>query len=148
MGEKKPRATNVEMDKRISAIEKWIIDGVPSALIIKQIIEYNWCTSDRHAERLLQKARLKWVQYEDEDVLMRRKLKIQQLQQLKRTLQKKYEGTPDGIRAIMAIEKEIIKLDGIAAPVKLEVSGNAGQPIQQNITCEVVFKDYSTPTDG
>lgn len=138
-----PKTDKLEYEKRLINIQGWIIDGTPSALIIQQILLKQWCKSDRHAKRMLQGARKRWIDYETEDILERRKLKVQQLQFLKRSLQSRYKGTPDGIRAIVAVEKEIIKLDGLAAPVKIEVSGNNGQPIQQNITCEVVFKDYS-----
>jgi len=34
---------------------------------------------------------------------------------------------------------------GFNAPSKMQLSGVDGEPIKQNITCEVVFKDYSKP---
>lgn len=138
-----PKTGKVEYERRVLTVQGWIIDGVPSALIIQQILLKKWCTSDRQAERMLKAARDKWIEYESDNVLERRKLKIQQLQHLKRSLQVKYKGTPEGIRAIVAVEKEIIKLDGLAAPVKIEVSGDGGKPIQQDIKCEVVFRKYT-----
>lgn len=132
------RATQIEIEKRLLTIQGWIIDGVPANLIVQQILLKDWCKSDRHAERMVAAARKKWIAYESEDVLERRKLKVQQLQHLKRSLQERYKGTPDGIRAIVAVEREIIKLDGLAAPVKIEVSGNNGQPISISHTVPVI----------
>ncbi len=143
----KVRADKLEYEKRLLNVQGWIIEGVTSTQIVQQIIANAWCTSKRHAERMLAAARDIWIEYEQEDLMKRRKLKLQQLQHLKRTLKDQYKGTPDGIRAQIAVEREIIKLDGLAAPVKIEVSGDKDKPLQQNITCEVIFKDYSA-TNG
>ena len=129
-----PRADKIEFEKRLFTIQGWIIDGVPAALIIQQVMQRNWSQSTRHAERMLAAARKKWVEFETDDIEQKRKLKVQQLQHLKRSLGEKYKGTPGGIRAIVAVEKEIIKLEGLAAPIKLEHSGIDGEPIQTNAT--------------
>lgn len=142
---KKARADKQEFEKRLLAVQVWIIESVPSSLIIKQIIDKGWSMSVRHAQRMLTAARHKWVEHESDNITQKRQLKIQQLKQLIRSLQEKYKGTPEGIRAIVAVEKEIIKLEGIAAPLKMEHSGVDGQPIQVENKSNV---DYSKlPTD-
>ncbi len=110
------RATKLEMNKRLLSIQGWIIEGVPSTIIVQQILHKEWCTSDRHAERLLAEAREQWIKYENTNLSELRKLKVQQLQNMKRSLKPEFAGTPAGIRALLAIDKEIIKIQGLAAP--------------------------------
>lgn len=139
-----PKTGRVETEKRLLMIQSWIVEGVQSSLIIAQILQKEWCKSERHAERMLKAARERWIRHEDEDIVSKRKLKVQELKQLKRSMKEPFKGTPAGIRAIVAIEKEIIKLEGIAMPIKIETTGKDGGPIQTERVDEV---DYSQLTD-
>lgn len=127
---KPPRSTKIEFEKRLLIIQGWIIDSASTSLMIQQIIKNEWSQSERHAERMIAAARKKWVQHESDDIAERRALKVLELQQLKRSLKDPYKGTPAGIRAIVAIDKEIIKLQGLAAPVKVEHGNKDGQPLE------------------
>ena len=137
----KKKASKVDYLKRIYAIQGWIIEGVQPALIIRQILTNEWCQSQRHAERMLKAARDLWTEIIDADISQKRKLKISELQQLKRTLQEKYKGTPGGIRAIMSIEKQIIEIEGLKPPTKVSLTDPDGNGIIPstnpviNVTC-------------
>ena len=68
---------------------------------------------------------VKLPQWTDEDVTidLKREAKIAELKQIKRSLKEEHKGTPAGIRAIMAVEKEIIKLEGYVIK-KVDVTTN------------------------
>lgn len=119
---RKPKATNIEKDKRLFTIQGWILDGVADRMIIKQIMT-TWNIGLRQAERYVKEAYDGWKKIEGVNLDMKREMKISELKQLRRSLKETYKGTPAGISAIMAIEKEIIKLEGIELPktVKLEL---------------------------
>ncbi len=125
-----PKTGRLEYEKRVFAVQGWIIEGIQTALIIRQIISANWCTSQRQAERMLKAARDKWVKVPEAELTVKRKLKVLELQQLKRSLLGKYKGTPSGIFALMQIEKEIIKLEGLEMPKEHLLKGDTENPIK------------------
>ena len=128
------RAKKVEYMKRVFMVQGWIIEGVPSSLICRQILNDGGCKSQRHAERILKAARDLWTDIPEAALEQKRKLKIVELQQLQRNLKEQYKGTPAGIRALMSIQKEIIMLEGLRKPTKVELTGKDGQPIQTENT--------------
>lgn len=119
---KQDRATKIEKEKRIFIVQGWIIEGIQDRLIVKQIME-RWNLDARQAQRYVRDAYDSWKKIEGVNLDMKREMKIAELKQLKRSLKDNFKGTPSGIAAIMAVEKEIIKLEGIELPktVKLEV---------------------------
>lgn len=119
---KKDRATKIEIEKRIFIVQGWIIEGVQDRLIVKNVVE-RWNLDIRQAQRYVKQAYESWKKIEGVNLDMKREMKIADLKQLKRSLKDNFKGTPSGIAAIMAVEKEIIKLEGIELPktVKLEV---------------------------
>lgn len=136
---KKVKTDKTEYLKRIFAIQGWILEGVQSALIIKQILNHNWCQSQRHAERMLQQARDLWTSIPEAEISQKRKLKIAELQQLKRSLKEQYKGTPAGISAMARIDKMIIHLEGIAPAKKVEITGRDGEPIKTEHTKTILY---------
>lgn len=117
-----PKTDKIEYAKRIHQIQGWIVDGVQSALIVKQVVANGWCQSDRQAQRMLQTARDEWTKMPEAEMDQRRKIKIAELQQLKRSMKEQYKGTPSGIFAQLAVEKEIVELEGIKPSKKHDVT--------------------------
>ena len=114
------RPDKAEFERRMLAIQGWMVEGVPSALIVQQILAKEWAKSERHAFILVQKGRARWVKYEDDNLDEKRKMKVQELKNRIRGLNNIFKGTPQGLRTILMYEKEIIKLEGIAFnPMKL-----------------------------
>lgn len=109
---KQDRATKIEKEKRIFIVQGWIIEGVQDHLIVKNVVE-RWGLDVRQAQRYVREAYEKWKKIEGVNIDMKREMKIAKLQQMIRTMKDEYKGTPQGIQAIMAVEKEIIKLEGL-----------------------------------
>lgn len=136
-----PKVDKVEYERRIRTVQEWVIDEWPYQDIIAQIIN-KWGIEERQAKRYIKESRERWVGQEEEAVASKRRLKVQALRKLKRSLIDKYKGTPGGIRAIVAVEKLIINLEGLEPATKLQVTGDKGGPIQVtgNITHNINFK--------
>jgi hypothetical protein len=141
----KNRPDKVEYEKRMFAIQAWMIDGVPSSLIVKQIQDKGWSKSDRHSEILVQKARARWIKFEDENILDKRKMKVQRLMNMIRGMSSSDKTSPTGIRAILQVEKEINKLEGLyfdpdkVAPVTINVNLSENEIKDINKTLEESF---------
>lgn len=109
---KQNRATQIEKEKRIFQIQAWIIEGVQDRLIVKNAIT-SFGIDARQAQRYVKEAYTSWKKIEGVNIEMKRDMKIAQLEQIKRSLKDQYKGTPAGISAVMAVEKELIKLQGL-----------------------------------
>ena len=107
------KSTALEVEKRIFTVQGWILDGVQDYLILKQS-KTQWGISLSQAKRYLKKAYVNWKRDEDVNIDLKKEAKIAELKQIRRSLKEKYKGTPAGIRAIMSVEKEIIRLEGYA----------------------------------
>jgi hypothetical protein len=125
----KKRADKTEYHKRLFSIQGWIIEGVQSFLIVRQILNNDWCQSERHAKRMLADARRLWIDVEEGDIDQKRKIKVAELQQMKRNLKPEYKSTPGGLRALIAVDKEIILLEGLRKPTKVSVTDSEGNDL-------------------
>ncbi|MGN6438183.1 MAG: hypothetical protein ACTHMM_16705 [Agriterribacter sp.] len=133
-----PKDDKFQTELRIRMVQEWLIEDWPSQDIVTNVIQ-KWGVCERQARRYISKARARWVEQEDIKVQNKRKLKIESLKKLKRSLHDRFKGTPAGIRAVLQVEKEIIALDGLRAPIKLEHSGPNGQPIQTENSSVVLY---------
>lgn len=104
------RISKLEKEKRILTVQGWIIDGVQEDFMRKQM-RTQWGISTRQAKRYIKDAYEAWKSDSDIDMETKREAKIAELQQLKRSLKQDFKGTPAGIRAIMMVEKQIIRLE-------------------------------------
>ena len=127
----KPKATDIEKSKRLFTIQGWILDGVADPLIVKQIMQ-QWNLSKRQAFRYIKEAYTDWQKIEGVTLDMKREMKIAELKQAKRSLKEEFKGTPTGIRALMMVEKEIIKLEGIVLPKEVKIQTDV-KPIEFTI---------------
>lgn len=116
------KVTKLEKERRLFIVQGWIIEGIQDRLIVKNIIN-QWGLDVRQAQRYVRDAYDSWKKIEGVNIDMKREMKIAELKQIKRSLKDNYKGTPAGISAIMAVEKEIIKLEGLELPktLKLEI---------------------------
>lgn len=145
-----PKTAKIEYEKRLLDVQKLIIADLPSSTIIELIVnKKKWCNI-RNAKRMLAQARAKWVEYENDDIAQKRRLKIQELKHLRNTLKKDFRGTPGGIRAELAIEREIIKLEGIPANYNpyLKSFGNDDDPPPPIISEKPGNVDYAALSDN
>lgn len=121
-------STTIQTEQRIFTVMGWIIDGVQDYLIFRQA-RTNWGISDRQTRRYIAEAYKRWKTDEEISIEEKRHAKIAELKQLKRSMREQFLGTPEGIRAIMSVEKEIIRLENITPPRRVEVSGNPDKPL-------------------
>jgi hypothetical protein len=119
----KKHCTKQEREKRIFMVQGWIIEGLQDRLIIKNIMQL-WDIEIRQAQRYVKEAYENWKKVEGVNLDMKREMKIARLQQLVKSLKDQYKGTPAGISAIMAVEKEIIKLEGLELPKKIQLQSS------------------------
>jgi hypothetical protein len=105
-----PKIDKIEKEKRIRTVMEWILDDHATHVILRQISK-TYGVSDRQAKRYLRIARERWTEEEQLKIDKKKRIKIQQLIKLKRSLKTDYLGTPMGMRAVLAIEKQIIQLD-------------------------------------
>lgn len=129
-----PKADKIEYEKRVRIVQEWILEDWPSCDIVAQILQKKWVTTDRQAKTYLAVARSRWVGEEEVIVANKRRIKIQSLRKLKRSLNDRYKGTPAGIHVVLEVEKEIIKLEGLPLPKKVELTGANGKPIETKTT--------------
>lgn len=138
----KPPSPDLEVQKRLRYVMEWVIEDWPYHDIIAQIRK-QWDVSERQAARYIAKAKALWIEKAEADLQEKRLLTIERLKKHKRTLKEQYRGTPAGMFAIMAVEKEIIKLEIPVGPIKIEHAGKDGGPIEQKVIHEIKFVDFS-----
>lgn len=138
-----PKVDKVEYEKRVRIVQEWILEDQAYSDMVAAIMQ-RWGLEDRQAKKYIKQARDRWVDQEQVVIDQKRRLRIEGLKKLKRSMKDLYKGTPSGIDAILKIDKEISKLEGIYPATKLEVSGNDGQPIQtqnlSNLTYEQLYE--------
>ena len=134
---KKKKTDQNEYQKRLFTVQGWIIQGIPSSLIIKKVVQNQWC-NERNAKHLLKKARAAWAKMPQSDLNEKRMIKIVQLEHMKLDLKQEYKGTPAGLQTLMIIEKELIKLEGLNAVPPVSINNNILNEQNYKVTVEVV----------
>ncbi len=141
MANSKVKTDKTEFLRRLFIVQGWIVEGVQSSLIIRQILNHKWCTSQRQAERYLQQARDLWTEMPEMKLEQKRALKVVELQQIKRNMSDEFKKTPGGVRALMAVEKEIILLEGLRMPSKISLTDTDGNDVQMPIPQINIYSD-------
>jgi ribosomal protein L17 len=118
----------IDIESRVYQIQKWLLDGLSFKEIETKAAK--WKVSVRTLERYVARAKDNWVKEERESIDIKRAQKVKELEALKKSLIKKYRGHPAGIMAVARVENQLIKLQGLAAPLKVEHTGANGSPIQ------------------
>jgi hypothetical protein len=143
MPNEKKKIDQLEKEKRIRMVQEWIIEDWPYQDIVKYIVDKTgWEVEERQAQRYISDARKRWVDQNNELTEHKRRLKIETLKKLKRSLNDRFKGTPHGIKAVLSVEKELIKLEGLDLPKKHEITGKDGKAIQTETKVESNV-DYS-----
>lgn len=123
------KCTKADSERRILAIQGWIIDGAQDSLILRQI-QNEWGVGLRMARKYVKKAYENWKQDATIDIESRRSAKVAELQQLKRSLKEEFKGTPSGINAVGRIDKMIIRLQSLEPPRTLKLNVDTAPVIQ------------------
>jgi hypothetical protein len=123
-----PKIDKVEFEKRIRIVQEWILEDQAYTDMVNAIMA-KWQLEERQAKKYIKQARERWVDQEQVIIDQKRRLRIEGLKKLKRSIKDLYKGTPRGMEALLKIDREISKLEGIYPATKLEVSGKDGQPL-------------------
>jgi len=115
------RVDSVEKAKRLRIIQEWLIDDWSVSDVKAEIIR-RWELSDPQARKYIYEARDTFNKKEDVPIENKRIRKIETLKKLKRSLKAEYAGTPKGINAILNVEKEIIRLEGLEPTKKVDIT--------------------------
>lgn len=99
-----------KLDIKIRAIQEWILEDWPDCDIILQI-QNKWDVNESLALEYLTNAKDRWINQPSVLLEDKRKIRIESLKRLKRSLKIEYKGTPEGIKTILQIEREIIQLE-------------------------------------
>ena len=144
-----PKIEKIEYEKRIRIVQEWILEDWPSCDIVTQIYQ-TWRLEHRQAKRYISEARKRWNNDEEDIIDQKRRQKVASLKKLKRTLKAGFTGTPAGIRAILAVDKEIIQLEGLRKPTKIDLiqplspaTNLTDSQFQQLLTAARESKTYS-----
>lgn len=138
---KETRSDSIKLAERIRAVQEWIIDDWSRTDIIAQCV-HRWGITDRQASNYIKAARKAWNEQEDEKIEAKKKRRLASLYKLKRKMEAKYQGTPQGVGVLLKIEQTIIELEGLKNPIKIESSGPDGGPIPTETTHRVIFENY------
>lgn len=129
--EKKPRATNEEIERRIFTMQGWIIDGISEFLIKKQAVT-QWKVSFKTAKRYMKLAYDGIKPDLERSIEDKRAGKIAELEQRKRTMDERYKKTPQGIRVLNDIDKIIVRLEGMEKAKRIQLQGDPDNPLEIN----------------
>lgn len=132
----------IEFEKRVRMVQEWIIEDWPEADIRTNVMK-TWKIGERMAYKYITEARKRWAGENQKELDEKRRLRVESLKKLKRSLKDQYKGSPAGIFAILAVDKEIIKLEGLDPAIKVQHTGSGGGPIQTETTHRVIFEKYS-----
>jgi hypothetical protein len=123
-----PKIDKVEYERRVRIVQEWILEEQPYTDMVNAIMQ-KWGIEERQAKKYVAVARERWGDQQDMVLEQRRRLRIEGLKKLKRSMKELYKGTPRGIEAILKIDKEISKLEGLYPATKMELSGRDGAPL-------------------
>ena len=131
------KSTKIEKDNRVFTIVGWLLNSVPDYLILSNAVK-TWGVTKRQADRYIAEAYQSFSQGRHEDIEERRIKKIADLEYLKRSMKDTYKGTPQGVTAILRVEQEIIKLEGMSPAMRHVIEGDKDKPIHHSVTVSVV----------
>ena len=125
-------------EKRIHQVQSWILQDIPSDMIVRQIIQLDWC-KERQARVYLKDASERWAKAASNDIETKKRIKIAELQERKRSLKEEFRGTPGGMKILNDIDKMIIALDGLNTPVEVNLNYRTQELMKPEVT--FVVKD-------
>lgn len=124
------KSTKIETQDRIFTVQGWIINRKSDLLILKQCVEL-WGVSERQAKNYLAKAYKIWYDATEATIDQKRRMQIAKLMRDQSNMKEEFKGTPAGMRAVLAIDKEIHRLEAMIGPQRHIHQGDPDNPIEQ-----------------
>lgn len=123
-------------EKRIRAVQEWILQGYSSSDIRSTIIT-SWSVGERQAQKYYTQAFDRFQEENKKDMAKRTAIHLAQRNKLFRDLNDK--TSPDGVRAALRLLDSTAKIEGILTTVKVSV--NQTNENQNILTSENTFFD-------
>lgn len=119
------KATNAEIEQRISEVYQLVVNGARRAKILRHATDSGWDINERQIDRYIARA----------TDMMREAAIVDREKELGRAIARLHDlyerAHADGNHATsLAILREMTQLTGVAAAAKLEISGPDGGPVQ------------------
>lgn len=106
------RSDKIEYEKRVRAVQEWIINSYSYIDIVKQIVQ-TWGITERQAKNYIRDGYKRFREANEIDVEELKAASIERRKKLARELDPEYKKTPPGVIALLAVEKDIDKLRGL-----------------------------------
>lgn len=133
-------AATGDREVRLQQVKKWLIDGLSHGQMMRK---QKWGITLRTLERYVQDVRKEWREENALSIEDKRAKKLAELEAQKRALKEKYKGTPAGIAAVVQVEKLIISIQGLKAPIVHHLGTQDGQPLNLNVTHNIDYDKLS-----
>lgn len=134
------RADKIETERRVFTVIEWIIDGIPSYQLEKKVKE-EFEVEIRQARRYIKKAYEIWKENNEVELIQKRNSRIDELKNDINSMEERYKKTPAGLKAILAVKKEITKLEGLYPAKHIKISGDQQNPVVVQTSPFVSEKD-------
>ena len=110
MGRGSVKSDTLELEKRVRAVQEWILQDHISSDIIAQCVNA-WGVSERQAQRYISAAQQAFAKITEKKLEHRMNYHIQRRNKLLRDLDPKFRKSPPGIKVQLDILEDIAKLD-------------------------------------
>lgn len=155
---KEQKVSRVELQRRLRIVQEWIIEDQPNCDIEASCVR-QFQVSPRQAKRYIAAALDIWKEGNQEKLASKRARRIESLKKMLRSLKPEYKGTPAGMRVVLQIQREIIKLEGVTPTeqmIEAEAAVDKGKqadplsPTSNTLQIEVLpygqAQTFTTPT--
>lgn len=133
------RVSTLEKEKRVQNVMDWIISGTPDYKLRKKIKD-TFKVEKRQADRYIKDAMDRWKPGAESDIENKRSARIDELKDIVKNMSAADKKTPNGIRAILAVKKEISKLENLYPAKRLIHSNDPDNPLPENNTQVSIFQ--------
>lgn len=148
------RSDQIEYEKRIRAVQEWIINSYSYVDIVKQVVQ-SWGVTDRQAKTYISVSYKRFRQANEIEVEELKAASIERRKKIARELDPEYKKTPSGVIALLAVEKDIDKLRGLYVDKHesrlVDKDGNDVPPAPAQIVIQGVpapFPNHEENVDG
>jgi hypothetical protein len=136
------KSDKFEYEKRLRAVQEWILSNYSSGDIVKQCMQ-SWGVKERQSRWYMEKAYelFRLANQEDSESLLAGA--IERRKKLSREMDADERKTASGTATLLAIERDIDKLRGLYV-TKHEVSGPGGKPIATQTVQKIDYSQLPT----
>ncbi|QDP86060.1 hypothetical protein FNJ88_11070 [Chryseobacterium sp. SNU WT5] len=133
------KASTLEKEKRIQSVMGWIISGMPTYKLLKKVKD-TFKVENRQARRYINEAFNRWKPEADENIESKRHARIDELKEILTGMSAANKKTPAGIRTILAVKKEMSKLENLYPAKRFIHSNDPDNPLPENSTQVSIFQ--------